>query len=114
MSRAGGPHLSLSGSAGLSGASPLLGLRGWVGMGLLELGRGISHRLPGVAVRVSASCGGFTLAWLTPSSLHRSSAVNESCQSLLSHSDISYDRTEDDVVRSDPVSVPGFSPVARG
>ncbi|NWX16636.1 RGAP1 protein, partial [Aegotheles bennettii] len=30
----------------------------------------------------------------------RSSAVDESCQSLLSHSDISYDRTEDDVVRS--------------
>ncbi|NXL42909.1 RGAP1 protein, partial [Podilymbus podiceps] len=30
----------------------------------------------------------------------RSSAVNESCHSLLSHSDISYDRTEDDVVRS--------------
>ncbi|NXT48630.1 RGAP1 protein, partial [Pluvianellus socialis] len=29
----------------------------------------------------------------------RSSAVDESCQSLLSHSDISYDRTEDDVVR---------------
>ncbi|PKU48400.1 rac gtpase-activating protein 1-like [Limosa lapponica baueri] len=27
----------------------------------------------------------------------RSSAVDESCQSLLSHSDISYDRTEDDV-----------------
>ncbi|XP_074728398.1 rac GTPase-activating protein 1-like [Strix uralensis] len=27
----------------------------------------------------------------------RSSAVHESCQSLLSHSDISYDRTEDDV-----------------
>ncbi|NXK80412.1 RGAP1 protein, partial [Amazona guildingii] len=31
------------------------------------------------------------------SSLCRSSAVDESCQSLLSHSDISYDRTEDDV-----------------
>ncbi|NXA20036.1 RGAP1 protein, partial [Ibidorhyncha struthersii] len=30
----------------------------------------------------------------------RSSAVDESCQSLLNHSDISYDRTEDDVVRS--------------
>ncbi|NXU56819.1 RGAP1 protein, partial [Turnix velox] len=30
----------------------------------------------------------------------RSSAVDESGQSLLSHSDISYDRTEDDVVRS--------------
>ncbi|NXX82348.1 RGAP1 protein, partial [Urocolius indicus] len=30
----------------------------------------------------------------------RSSAVDESCQSLLSHSGISYDRTEDDVVRS--------------
>ncbi|NWI18479.1 RGAP1 protein, partial [Crypturellus soui] len=29
----------------------------------------------------------------------RSSAVDESCQSLLSHSDISYDRTDDDVVR---------------
>ncbi|NXN27261.1 RGAP1 protein, partial [Nycticryphes semicollaris] len=29
----------------------------------------------------------------------RSSGVDESCQSLLSHSDISYDRTEDDVVR---------------
>ncbi|NXG75716.1 RGAP1 protein, partial [Baryphthengus martii] len=28
-----------------------------------------------------------------------SSAVDETCQSLLSHSDISYDRTEDDVVR---------------
>ncbi|KFO72184.1 Rac GTPase-activating protein 1, partial [Cuculus canorus] len=27
----------------------------------------------------------------------RSSAVDESCQSLLSHSDISYDRTDDDV-----------------
>ncbi|NXO04893.1 RGAP1 protein, partial [Rhinopomastus cyanomelas] len=27
----------------------------------------------------------------------RSSTVDESCQSLLSHSDISYDRTEDDV-----------------
>ncbi|NXK56986.1 RGAP1 protein, partial [Chauna torquata] len=33
----------------------------------------------------------------------RSSAVDDSCQSLLSHSDISYDRTEDDVVRSDPL-----------
>ncbi|NXB74601.1 RGAP1 protein, partial [Donacobius atricapilla] len=33
-------------------------------------------------------------------SVRRSSAVDESCQSLLSHSDISYDRTEDDVVRS--------------
>ncbi|NWV69791.1 RGAP1 protein, partial [Malurus elegans] len=32
--------------------------------------------------------------------VRRSSAVDESCQSLLSHSDISYDRTEDDVVRS--------------
>ncbi|NXG61403.1 RGAP1 protein, partial [Hemiprocne comata] len=31
--------------------------------------------------------------------LCRSSVVDESCQSLLSHSDISYDRTEDDVVR---------------
>ena len=41
-------------------------------------------------------------AVLTPSSFYRSSAVDESqCQSLLSHSDISYDRTEDDVVRSD-------------
>ncbi|NWQ74785.1 RGAP1 protein, partial [Columbina picui] len=30
----------------------------------------------------------------------RSSAVDESCQSLLSHSDISYDHTEDDVVRN--------------
>ncbi|KAM4776040.1 rac GTPase-activating protein 1-like isoform 2-T2 [Cyanocitta cristata] len=29
--------------------------------------------------------------------VRRSSAVDESCQSLLSHSDISYDRTEDDV-----------------
>ncbi|XP_039553468.1 rac GTPase-activating protein 1-like isoform X2 [Passer montanus] len=29
--------------------------------------------------------------------IRRSSAVDESCQSLLSHSDISYDRTEDDV-----------------
>ncbi|NXC51307.1 RGAP1 protein, partial [Penelope pileata] len=33
----------------------------------------------------------------TGSSLRRSSAVDESYQSLLSHSDISYDRTEDDV-----------------
>ncbi|NWR48139.1 RGAP1 protein, partial [Regulus satrapa] len=32
--------------------------------------------------------------------IRRSSAVDESCQSLLSHSDISYDRTEDDLVRS--------------
>ncbi|NXT90807.1 RGAP1 protein, partial [Anhinga rufa] len=40
-------------------------------------------------------------AALAPGSLlRRSSAVDESCQSLLSHSDISYDRTEDDVVRS--------------
>ncbi|NXX18936.1 RGAP1 protein, partial [Podargus strigoides] len=30
----------------------------------------------------------------------RLSVVDESCQSLLSHSDISYDRTEDEVVRS--------------
>ncbi|NXC10442.1 RGAP1 protein, partial [Orthonyx spaldingii] len=34
-------------------------------------------------------------AALTP--VRRSSAVDESCQSLLSHLDISYDRTEDDV-----------------
>ncbi len=46
---------------------------------------------------------GFALARLTPSSLCRSSAVDESCQSLLSHSDISYDQTEDDVVRSNPL-----------
>ncbi|NXR36617.1 RGAP1 protein, partial [Zosterops hypoxanthus] len=32
--------------------------------------------------------------------IRRSSVVDESCQSLLSHLDISYDRTEDDVVRS--------------
>lgn len=44
---------------------------------------------------------GGTPVVLTPNSFHRSSAVDESCQSLLSHSDISYDRTEDDVVRSD-------------
>ncbi|NXA32861.1 RGAP1 protein, partial [Eudromia elegans] len=35
---------------------------------------------------------------LAPAS-SRSSAVDESCQSLLSHSDISYDRIDDDVVR---------------
>lgn len=53
--------------------------------------------------------GGFTSARLTASLLHRSSAVDESCQSLLSHSDISYDHTEDDVVRSDLLLLPGFS-----
>uniref|UniRef100_A0A8B9SJJ9 Rac GTPase-activating protein 1 n=1 Tax=Anas platyrhynchos TaxID=8839 RepID=A0A8B9SJJ9_ANAPL len=45
-------------------------------------------------------------AVLSPSSSCRSSAVDDSCQSLLSHSDISYDRTEDDVVRNDPTPCP--------
>lgn len=35
--------------------------------------------------------------------------MDESCQSLLFQSDISYDRTEDDVVRNDPLKVLGFS-----
>ncbi|NXK96362.1 RGAP1 protein, partial [Formicarius rufipectus] len=47
---------------------------------------------------LSALAGRRLGATLAPG--RRSSAVNESCQSLLSHSDISYDRTEDDVVRS--------------
>ncbi|NWZ12541.1 RGAP1 protein, partial [Agelaius phoeniceus] len=47
---------------------------------------------------LSALAGRRLGAALAPS--RRSSAVDESCQSLLSHSDISYDRTEDDVVRS--------------
>lgn len=53
--------------------------------------------------------GGVASARLTPSLLHRSFAVDESCQSILSHSDISYDHTEDDVVRNDLFLVPGFS-----
>ncbi|KFQ94684.1 Rac GTPase-activating protein 1, partial [Nipponia nippon] len=44
---------------------------------------------------LSALAGRRLGAALTPG--RRSSAVDESCQSLLSHSDISYDRTEDDV-----------------
>lgn len=40
--------------------------------------------------------------------------MDESCQSLLSHSDISYDRTEDDVVRSVQLQVSGFTPIVRG
>ncbi|KAM9010410.1 rac GTPase-activating protein 1-like [Ara ararauna] len=44
---------------------------------------------------LSALAGCRLGATLAPGS--RSSAVDESCQSLLSHSDISYDRTEDDV-----------------
>ncbi|NWX55993.1 RGAP1 protein, partial [Promerops cafer] len=47
---------------------------------------------------LSALAGRRLGAALAP--VRRSSAVDESCQSLLSHSDISYDRTEDDVVRS--------------
>lgn len=39
--------------------------------------------------------------------------MDESCQSLLSHSDISYDRTEDDVVRSD-LGEPQELPVVMG
>ncbi|XP_010022021.1 PREDICTED: rac GTPase-activating protein 1-like, partial [Nestor notabilis] len=47
---------------------------------------------------LSALAGWHLGATLAPGSLlHRSSAVDASCQSLLSHSDISYDRTEDDV-----------------
>ncbi|KAL9848180.1 rac GTPase-activating protein 1-like isoform 3-T3 [Geothlypis trichas] len=44
---------------------------------------------------LSALAGRRLGAALAPT--RRSSAVDESCQSLLSHSDISYDRTEDDV-----------------
>ncbi|KAI1237233.1 hypothetical protein IHE44_0014491 [Lamprotornis superbus] len=44
---------------------------------------------------LSALAGWRLGAALAP--IRRSSAVDESCQSLLSHSDISYDRTEDDV-----------------
>ncbi|XP_031361180.2 rac GTPase-activating protein 1 [Lonchura striata] len=44
---------------------------------------------------LSALAGRHLGAALAP--IRRSSAVDESCQSLLSHSDISYDRTEDDV-----------------
>ncbi|XP_063197857.1 rac GTPase-activating protein 1-like [Chroicocephalus ridibundus] len=44
---------------------------------------------------LSALAGRRFAASLVPG--RRSSAVDESCQSLLSHSDISYDRTEDDV-----------------
>nr|XP_026648110.1 rac GTPase-activating protein 1 [Zonotrichia albicollis] len=44
---------------------------------------------------LSALAGRCLGAALAPG--RRSSAVDESCQSLLSHSDISYDRTEDDV-----------------
>ncbi|XP_039237766.1 rac GTPase-activating protein 1 [Pipra filicauda] len=44
---------------------------------------------------LSALAGRRLGATLAPG--RRSSAVDESCQSLLSHSDISYDRTEDDV-----------------
>ncbi|RMC18618.1 hypothetical protein DUI87_04513 [Hirundo rustica rustica] len=44
---------------------------------------------------LSALAGRRLGAALAP--IRRSSAVDESCQSLLSHSDISYDRTEDDV-----------------
>ncbi|XP_030342792.1 rac GTPase-activating protein 1-like isoform X2 [Strigops habroptila] len=44
---------------------------------------------------LSALAGWHLGATLAPG--RRSSAVDESCQSLLSHSDISYDRTEDDV-----------------
>ncbi|XP_075286659.1 rac GTPase-activating protein 1 [Opisthocomus hoazin] len=44
---------------------------------------------------LSALAGRHLTAALAPG--RRSSAVDESCQSLLSHSDISYDRTEDDV-----------------
>ncbi|NXN52052.1 RGAP1 protein, partial [Rynchops niger] len=44
---------------------------------------------------LSALAGRRFAASLAPG--RRSSAVDESCQSLLSHSDISYDRTEDDV-----------------
>jgi len=88
------PQAALGSAVALS---PLLGT------GVLGLCRGTSSRLPGAAVGVGAGQGGFAPAGLTPSSPHRSSAVDESCQSLLSHSDISYDRTEDDVVRSDPL-----------
>lgn len=48
------------------------------------------------------------------SSLCRSTAVDESCQSLLSHTDISYDHTEDDVVRSVPAVSPRAHPSSEG
>ncbi|KGL77723.1 Rac GTPase-activating protein 1, partial [Tinamus guttatus] len=44
---------------------------------------------------LSSLAGQHTGRTLVPG--RRSSAVDESCQSLLSHSDISYDRTDDDV-----------------
>ncbi|NXU41374.1 RGAP1 protein, partial [Drymodes brunneopygia] len=47
---------------------------------------------------LSALAGQRLGAALAP--IRRSTAVDESCQSLLSHTDISYDRTEDDVVRN--------------
>lgn len=86
MSKAGGPV----------SPAPLL-CWGWVGLGHAQ------------ALRRCRRCwlgSGGAPAALSPSSSHRSSMVDDSCQSLLSHSDISYDRTEDDVVRSDPAPCP--------
>ncbi|XP_065528934.1 rac GTPase-activating protein 1-like [Lathamus discolor] len=57
---------------------------------------GVSKALSGEQCSVLSALAGWRLgATLAPG--RRSSAVDESCQSLLSHSDISYDRTEDDV-----------------
>ncbi|NXJ73927.1 RGAP1 protein, partial [Trogon melanurus] len=55
----------------------------------------LSEEQRSVLCALASRCPGTTLV---PG--RRLSAVNESCQSLLSHSDISFDRTEDDVVRS--------------
>ncbi|KAI6065133.1 Rac GTPase-activating protein 1-like protein [Aix galericulata] len=62
--------------------------------------RALAGRRLGVTLAPGRRCwlgSGGAPAALSPSSSHRSSAVDDSCQSLLSHSDISYDRTEDDV-----------------
>ncbi|XP_030310345.1 rac GTPase-activating protein 1 [Calypte anna] len=55
-----------------------------------------SRKLSGEQCSVLSALAGRRLG-ATLASSRRSSAVDESCQSLLSHSDISYDRTEDDV-----------------